>query len=362
MIHVSKIMDPALLESMVNDRFITKRENPWIPGMFIYSYADKAVFSREWNDATMNCRGLILDADENIVARPWKKFFNFGEKRTLIDSRTNVEVTDKMDGSLGIVASYFDPSTCITDLIFSTRGSFESEQAEHMREVWHEKYLGLHVPQGYTFLFEIVYPENRIVLDYKGLDDLVLLGAVDTDQGFYYGPNEAAGLLVWPGPVTEVLGNGPLGDWMSLHRQNKEGVVCRSGQHMIKLKQEDYVELHRIISNLSPRSVWEALKAGKTPSDICDDLPDEFHEFVRTTATTMILTWLTMQTEAMEHFIGAKEAYVLSGQRKDFALKATKSPWKGVLFAWFDKKEKVAEEALWDAVWAHHRPSHGEPA
>jgi putative RNA ligase len=39
-----------------------------------------------------------------------------------------------------------------------------------------------------TVLVEIVYPANRIVLDYGGLDDLILLGAVDIATGRTFGP------------------------------------------------------------------------------------------------------------------------------------------------------------------------------
>ena len=38
---------------------------------------------------------------------------------------------------------------------------------------------GLSRTRSWTYLYEIVYPENRIVLNYRGLHDLILLGAVD---------------------------------------------------------------------------------------------------------------------------------------------------------------------------------------
>lgn len=53
---------------------------------------------------------------------------------------------------------------------------------------------------------------------------------------------------------------------------------------MIKLKQEDYVLLHRIITGLNARSVWDMLGEGQTLADICEPLPDEFHAWVETIA------------------------------------------------------------------------------
>lgn len=51
-----------------------------------------------------------------------------------------------------------------------------------------------------TVLVEIVYPANRIVLDYGGLDDLILLGAVDIATGRTFGPGAVPG---WPRPVID---------------------------------------------------------------------------------------------------------------------------------------------------------------
>ncbi len=35
-----------------------------------------------------------------------------------------------------------------------------------------------------TYLFEIIYPENRIVIDYGDSDDLILLSIINNETGF----------------------------------------------------------------------------------------------------------------------------------------------------------------------------------
>lgn len=348
MIHVSSIMDEALLQRMIDEKFITKRPNPWIDGMHIYSYADKAMFSKEWNDATMNCRGLILDKDGYVAARPWKKFHNYSEVPDLISPDTLVEVTDKADGSLGLVSLYKG------QILFSTRGSFESEQADHMRQVWLNKYSAVILPEQYTFLFEIIFKSNRIVLDYGDMDDLVLLGAVSNLYGWVQGPNEAAGLLGWRGPVTEVLHSSiPFGEVLTLDRgPGYEGVVCRSGNSLVKIKQISYVELHKIISNLSPKSVWQALKDGGSPRSICEDLPDEFHAWVIDTSREFMVEFLSVQGQVWDEF-NRLRPLASQGGRKLFALEAIKSPFKGMLFAMLDGKDE--SEMIYDWVWDAYR-------
>ena len=68
-------------------------------------------------------------------------------------------------------------------MFLATRGSFSSDQALVGTDILHEQYLqqGYEFDPRYTYLFEILYPENRIVVDYRGLRDIVLLAVLDKD-------------------------------------------------------------------------------------------------------------------------------------------------------------------------------------
>lgn len=37
----------------------------------MYNYTAKAQYDKLWNEVTLQCRGLILDGDGNVVARPF---------------------------------------------------------------------------------------------------------------------------------------------------------------------------------------------------------------------------------------------------------------------------------------------------
>ena len=93
--------DPQTLPALIEQGYITSQTHPSLP-LTIYNYTAKAQFDRYWNDATLHCRGLVLDADYRPVARPLPKFFNLSEYQgTLPDGVPNIY--EKLDGSLIIL-------------------------------------------------------------------------------------------------------------------------------------------------------------------------------------------------------------------------------------------------------------------
>lgn len=352
--------DDDLVLRMKESKMITIRAHDKHP-LSIVNYSDLAQYSNTWNEVTLNCRGLIFDAWDNIIARPWKKFFNLGDaKAPWIGFDDRVEVTDKMDGSLGILYIY-DGKPSI-----STRGSFHSTQAawatKRFRDVsWfgpESAGINLAAAREWTFLFEIIYPKNRIVVDYGNFEGLVLLGAVEIATGHYVGPNEAAALLRWPGLTTEVMPYRSINDVLAADdRVNTEGYVIRQGDHMVKWKRPDYVELHRLISNLSEKSVWSGLEGGKSVEELIDGLPDEFHGFVRETSARLIAEYEKREAEIQYKFID----HVMSGKtthpqnnRKAFAELVKDDPDKKYMFALLDRKP------IGSIIWQELKPKGGD--
>ena len=346
---------------------VRKQVHPEFPELAIYNYTEDVQYRSRWNKITLACRGLILNQDTGeVIARPWEKFFNLGQMDNRIDSDAPVEVTDKMDGSLGIL--YVRPDN---NFAIATRGSFASEQAMHATQLLHERYAHLQEiwintrnfgvkhaigPRATTYLFEIIYPENRIVVNYGDMDDLTLLGAVDNLNGFYYGPLEAAGMLGWTGPVTEVWKYDRFVDAISApDRPGKEGYCIRSGSKIVKLKQADYVELHRIVTNLSPKTIWEMMGNGKTAVEICKEIPGEFHDYVTNIAYDLLEEASSIKFQAQVLY--DKLRYDLEGRyaagwgRKEFASLAIKhgemSKW---LFSLYDGRD------ISNAVWKSLKP------
>ena len=167
------------------------QNHPTLP-LNILNYTDKTTYERRWNNVTTHCRGLIVNTDtDEVIARGPRKFFNYGEpSATEYPLDTLVRLTRKEDGSLGIIWGYDDDAADTSHWGYATRGSFTSEQALHATENMHEV-VPDSIPQwearNTTAIDEIVYPENRIVLDYGGRDENIPLGEVDNRSG----------LIVW---------------------------------------------------------------------------------------------------------------------------------------------------------------------
>lgn len=218
----------------------------------------------EWNPFERMSRGLIINKLNGlVVARPFDKFFNWFEQGRRGTGHI-VSVTEKVDGSLGIL--YHDAALGINRI--ATRGNLESEQA-----TWATHFLHRVCPRideinahQWTYLFEIVYPENRIVVDYGDQEELVLLAARNIETGEYmpYFPDlfEVAQTYGFELPayyqfnnINELidLTNKSLAEW-------GEGVVAEfSDGTRWKFKTDEYVSLHRIITSITPKNVLKML-------------------------------------------------------------------------------------------------------
>lgn len=359
-----ELLDLSLLDEMIEEKYVKVNQHPALD-LFIYNYTEKTQFSQHWNSVTKKTRGLVVKGNGDVVARPFEKFFNFGELGSLEGQMSLDElvvVTDKMDGSLGILYPVESPDGHVTFAI-ATRGSFTSDQAAHATKVLNERYSENFKPRfGWTYLFEIIYPENRIVVDYKGLDDLVLLAVVDTYSGRILAPDMAR---EWPGRATPILHTGSLREALRLPlRPGKEGVVIRSLMDglMVKVKQPDYVELHRIVTNLSPKTIWErCVKADlelapevSRKDAVLDGLPDEFYDTVWSTANEFFRQVWEKEARAWSLFRTRPYSLVVVGReaRKRFARwNQSHTDWLAkALWLCYDGRKKELREYLWKTI------------
>lgn len=283
---IGDIFDPHLLLDMVNEGMVRIQFHPSFP-LCIATYTKDAVVKREWNPVTTACRGLIWhEQTGEVLARPFPKFFNLGEPGAREDYHAAVEVTDKMDGSLGI--GYVWEGKCY----IATKGSFDSPQAAEANRLLHTYYPNWLPPKGVTPLWEIIYPENRIVLDYGDARYLSLIEGIDIKTGKTHNPNgEIDGIWSsWKGAAVNLVWYHSLGEAVSaLPRENAEGYVVRylDDDTRIKIKQKDYIEKHKMVFLLSEKSVWESLRDGRF-DEYKKGMPDEFHDWMDQTASPFL--------------------------------------------------------------------------
>ncbi|MFJ7280504.1 hypothetical protein [Kitasatospora sp. NPDC098663] len=111
---------------------------------------------------------------------------------------------------------------------------------------------------------------------------------------------------------------------------------------MIKIKQDDYVALHRIITGLNARAVWERLGAGDTVVEICDGLPDEFHDWVKDVAADLMRQRDAILTEARAEDQRILGALPEGWTRKEYAVLVGSSPMRAWLFMLLDGRDPSA--------------------
>ena len=338
---LADVLNPVELATAVENGHVRIQRHPAKPYL-IYNYTEACQYAAAWTPVTLACRGLIVSGD-TVLARPFAKFFNHTEGHAPeLRAEAPVAVTDKADGSLGII--YRDGD----ELAVATRGSFSSEQARHATEVLRVRYPGFVPPAGLTVLVEIVYPGNRIVLDYGGLDDLILLGAVEIATGRTFGP---AAVPQWPGPVVDSFAYATLAEALAAPpRDGREGLVVHftDSDERVKIKYAEYVRLHRLVTGLSARTVWEVLVSGGDLDALTEPLPDEFHAWV-----TAVATELTEAVAALAKTVEAEFATIVAELpagwgRREFAARAVRSDNRGALFLRLDGKDY--RPGLWQLV------------
>ena len=231
--------------------------------LLMFSYTPRAQYTARWNAFERLSRGLILHTPSGqVVARPFDKFFNWGEGGRTSDAPIT-SVMEKVDGSLIIIFHHDGRWRA------ATRGAFHSDQAQ-----WAQRRLDAlpalaEVPPHWTLLAEAVYPENRIVVDYGGRDQLPLLAMRDRRTGDYADlPHlrRTAAALGLPVPATfdhlDTLDG--IHDALRGLSANEEGFVAlfADGQRF-KFKSSAYLELHKLVFGLSFRAAVEAVRDGQ---------------------------------------------------------------------------------------------------
>lgn len=357
----------------------------------IANYGPTVQFSRSWTPETRASRGLIYKTDTlEVLARPWAKFFNWDDSTSPYPPSGSVILSEKFDGSMGIL--YFDEEDNLFKV--ASRGSFRSEQAVKATQLFSEMDSNQQIAaatayfSGHTVLFEIIYPEGRIVLDYGKKERLVLLDVLDTETGkpaldvfddmHWF---DKADKTLLPGFMDTLAGDVP---------KNKEGYVLYWPNYdfRCKVKGADYIALHSILTETSSRKVWQyvavnacnglgdakaiAQGLGMDPRDVSyilkagdnwfeamiKDVPDEFYSWMRRTIDKIEVMFDDNMSEIRS---GVRTATEESGGITEIAhgLVSSSKFCKHILRIW--RGIPGAEDSAILNAWKHAVPSYEKP-
>lgn len=196
--------------------------------------------------------------------------------------------------------------------------------------------------------------KNRIVVDYGDMEELILLGMIHTESGEemdIYKECFGYGIPL----VKKYDGIKDYTQLKSMIEDNREGFVVRfSNGDRIKIKGEEYLRLHKIMTNISTTSIWESLKNGEDIDELLKDVPDEFYEKINNYEKE-----LRYQYHLIYEEVGKLYDYYMYGKynnkepvedKKEFAMWVLKQKkhLQPILFNMFDKKEY--SEIIWKLI------------
>lgn len=356
----------------------------------LFSYSREAQYENTWPEPVRKCRGLIVREDtEEIIARPFEKFFNLEtdnldacvrnmsgtgvveESKFANIAREPDFIFEKMDGFMCTLYTWEGVN------YIASKGSFKSTHAKWATAQYH-KQVKQHKeiwPDGFTPVFEGITKNLRIVVDYGEREELVLIGLVDIETGEERLGDALAYWAIRNGFSFPAEYNLPLGDAnkLSLNAETKnfEGYVAvwkRPGQtpFRLKIKYLDYLRIHRLVSGVSPKRVYEALVNGWSSEfdEWIDESTPWFSKFIAKWKNVLEGKYNELVVASWSAFTSAKIALwpVVTGSalegivnvptRKQWADEFAKHPKElhSILFATLDGKD------LKPYIWKRVKP------
>ncbi len=279
--------------------------------LWVVNYSEATQVGRLWSrhPALIHCRGLVVDVTGTVVGNCLSKFGSLGEfpgtNITTLAEYENVEVTDKLDGSCVILTQYHGK------VIFSTRGTFESDQALAAARLWQEMRLIEPLDPALSYVWEYTSPTNRVVLRYDD-DRLTLIGVVHTASGeeYSYARVHEEAQRIGVQAVSFAVVDGPWMNLTTLQQEGIEGFVLYFPDQSIrvKIKLAAYLEMHRLRNNKTDRYIYEALVAGMDLSSMYALLDTEDHSWLETTVaryehefSNIVAQAATLAQEVLDH-------------------------------------------------------------
>lgn len=247
----------------------------------IYQYTEFTQFESLWSNCTLNARGIVFDDDGVLVQRCIPKFFNHDETdgikvEKLMHKEQIGVVQEKLDGSLIKITKDEKHG-----LVITSKASFESDQAKMAKEIVEEN--NYNFKEGWTYHFELIHPDNQIVLNYGDERKLVLLAIIDNKTGKdidIYSDD-----LKFEKP--KLYNYEALADINAINKDGlHEGVVVNYGSYRLKYKTDEYIRLHRIVTEFTPKRVWEALSSGQRMDRM--NIPEEFIKWLNETENELL--------------------------------------------------------------------------
>ena len=228
-------VDDLVEQGLVKKKTYT--EGPY-KGLSVLKYTKRVFWDNLWEkDPTgrlLECRGTVVDEEDNVIVLPFKKVFNLGENGTTVDPEREVIIPEKINGFMA-AATYTEKY----GLIISTTGTLDSEYADIARKWIEPKANEVFMQKGSTFLFEICDKSDPHIVEEE--EGAYLIGLRRTDSGFLFQEGSLDHLATWLGFKRPTTLKTKLKD---IPQTKREGFMVRCAyteETLCKIKSNHYL-------------------------------------------------------------------------------------------------------------------------
>lgn len=244
------------LQAAINAGLVREQQHSSFP-LSIYNYTQRCSNSRHWDNITRACRGLVIDRSNRRLVIPCvPKFFNQFEPEAAKVDLNNCRITMKNDGYM--IQILEDEQY---GLLVTSRGSFDSRYADYARNMLGSESL----IKGLNYVCELChdFPGDEAIIVTRHPTDKLYCWSV-LDRSYREHQLELPSVL----EPTRVFTATEAAEYMN---GQVEGIVIEdlATQGRIKCKTDWFIAMHRAISGISRRGVWDSLRHG-------DDVPEQF--------------------------------------------------------------------------------------
>ena len=212
------------------------------------------------------------------------------------------------------------------EVVFSTRGSFTSEQAVKAKEIYEGKYSHIEIDAAFTYCFEVIYPQNRIVVDYDGVEDLILLAKINTKTGEEVDDSCFRQVEKYDLTYSEMK---------TMDLKNKEGFVVRflENNFRMKVKFKSYIYLHKN-RTVSREKILKQIKNGGL------DVPDECLDDAKEIVNNLNMEYSNLEDEILKQYENLVDDNIIE--------KIRESMYSKIMFAMHNGKKY--DKLIWNLI------------
>ncbi len=261
-----------------NPKLVQCKESINYPGLFVVKYKRDVFFDNLWDDTLIECRGLVIDKDYNIVVSPFTKIFNHFENDTDIPADEYVTSIRKVNGFLAC-ATYVEGH----GMIVSTTGSLDSDFVTLAKVHLTPENLGVieRYAPGMTFMFEICDTSDPHIIPEASGAYLIGARKVGAQTDYMSGVvNET-----WLDEVAQSMFNVRRPAWKRLKfsevvseadKCKHEGFVVYSDTVALKIKSPNY-KIKKFMARKNPDKLLRLLDS---PAILKRTVEEEFYNLI----------------------------------------------------------------------------------